>query len=389
MNVFHCRRCGLRVFFENTHCHRCEAILAFDPSLMTLLSFEAGDDGQWKPAGHEFGARRPCENYAKGVCNWTVAGDETSAFCRSCRTTRVIPDLSKPQNLQRWALLERAKRHLLWSLFTRGLSAPSKDEDPESGLWFEFLEDRSPKQRVLTGHDNGVITVNVAETDDAERERMRTAMHEPYRTLLGHFRHEVGHYFWDRLVAPTHWLEPFRALFGDERADYSTALQEHYANPPADWSERYISAYASSHPWEDWAECWAHYLHMVDALETASQWGQQLDNAVSGEAPVRATEVSTAAESIRACVVEQWLPVSQFVNAMNRSLGLPDGYPFAVADPVVEKLDFIHRVVSEAAAEAAAAAAGGANATSTSEPSASTSPSRTGLSERTSESTSA
>lgn len=370
MKVFHCTRCGLRVFFDNYACSRCGAILAFDPQRLTLLSYETASDGAWQPLGHDAAGNRPCGNYATGVCNWSVAADDANPYCRSCRTTRVLPNLGDPRNLQRWRVLEIAKRRLLWSLFTRGLSAPSKDEDPESGLWFEFLEATSPGHRVLTGHNNGVITLNVAEADDAERERVRTAMHEPYRTLLGHFRHESGHYFWDRLIASSPWLEPFRKLFGDERADYSGALQRYYtAGPPADWPQRFISAYASAHPWEDWAECWAHYIHMTDALETAESWGLRLHNAMPGPAVVRPVAVPADDAPLRARVIEQWLPVSQFVNEMNRSLGVPDGYPFALADAALEKLDFVHRVVSAA--------------TSTSVPSDSTSPIFTGLSGRT------
>jgi hypothetical protein len=89
--------------------------------------------------------------------------------------------------------------------------------------------------------------------------------------LLGHFRHEVGHYFWDRLVATDpHQLEEFRVLFGDDRQDYGEALKRHYdEGAPANWQDTYISMYATMHPWEDFAETWAHYLHIVDTLETA------------------------------------------------------------------------------------------------------------------------
>ncbi len=103
---------------------------------------------------------------------------------------------------------------------------------------------------------------------------MRVQMHEPYRTLLGHFRHEVGHYYWDRLIAETRWQEGYRNLFGDERASYADALDHHYKNgAPDNWQESSVSAYATMHPWEDWAETWAHYLHMMDAVDTALGFG--------------------------------------------------------------------------------------------------------------------
>jgi len=65
---------------------------------------------------------------------------------------------------------------------------------------------------VLTSHCNGLITLNIAEADDAERERRRVKFHEPYRTLLGHLRHEVAHYYWDRLIANSKWLSGFSRL---------------------------------------------------------------------------------------------------------------------------------------------------------------------------------
>jgi len=228
----------------------------------------------------------------------------------------------------------------------------SRAEDPEHGLAFRFLEELAPTERVLTGHDNGVITLNIEEADDARREAVRHQMHEPYRTLVGHFRHETGHYYWDRLVDGTPWLERFRAVFGDERADYAQALQAHYDAPRADWPEHFVSAYASSHPWEDWAECWAHYLHIQDGLETAASWGLRL--ATPGGSPVTARPLEARAGSFASALVERWLPISQFVNSMSRSLGLVDGYPFVIPAPVVEKLDLVHQVVVSAGRRRAA-----------------------------------
>ena len=315
-----------------------------------MVAFAIADDGHWQRLGPEAEAQRPCLNYAaEGVCNWMLQHDDPASYCVSCRTTHIIPTLGKPENRKYWALMEQAKRRLAYTLLSRRLPMPSRDEDPQHGISFQFLEEVSPQDRVLTGHDEGVITLNIAEADDAMREKMRTSMREPYRTLLGHFRHESGHYYWDRLVNDTAWIDEYRSLFGDERQDYEEALKTHYANPILDWQASFISAYASSHPWEDWAECWAHYLHMVDGLETAQAWGLRLERAAAEGESVIATALEAQATTVQGSVIEQWLPITQFSNAMNRSLGLQDAYPFVVPAPVVNKLGFIHRIVSAAA----------------------------------------
>ena len=204
-----------------------------------------------------------------------VRADEEETLCRSCRLNRTIPDLTNPDNCEWWRKIENAKRRLVSQLLNLGLPVMSKvTEDPERGVMFDFLRSPEKGPQVLTGHANGLITLNVEEADDSIREKIRHLMREPYRTLLGHFRHEIGHYYWDRLVADTPWLEKFRALFGDERQDYAAALKRNYKEgPPANWPEEHISSYASVHPWEDWAECWAHYLHVVDSLDTALRFG--------------------------------------------------------------------------------------------------------------------
>ncbi|CAM5797931.1 zinc-binding metallopeptidase family protein [Rhizobacter fulvus] len=349
MKLFQCGRCGQRVFFDNLRCESCGASLGFVPAEDEMVAFEVTDDGTWRRLGPEGPAQRPCSNYTtESVCNWMVAADDPAPLCVSCRTTRIIPALAKPENRVYWANLELAKRRLFYTLIRLKLPAPSRHLDPVHGLSFQFLEQVDPNDRVLTGHDEGIITLNIAEADDAARERMRTDMHEPYRSLVGHFRHESGHYYWDRLINNTAWIDEYRSLFGDERADYDAALRQHYTSPVPDWNLNYISAYASSHPWEDWAECWAHYLHMVDGLETAAAWGLHLDHAVPGGAALVAQPVPSDGDSVEPSIIEQWLPVSQFCNAMNRALGLHDSYPFVVPAPVVAKLDFIHRVIGAA-----------------------------------------
>ena len=348
MKTFSCTHCGHRVFFENTVCTACGATLGYIPALGAMAAFEVAPDGVWRSDGVA-GAWRPCRNYRDAqVCNWMLAADDPEALCSCCRHTEVIPDLTRPDNHRYWALLEAAKRRLCHGLDALGLARPGPADDPERGLRFHFLETLDPASQVLTGHDSGLVTLNVAEADDAEREARRSAMGEPYRTLLGHFRHESGHFYWDRLVADGPWLAGFRAHFGDERADYAAALQQHYAAGPADdWPQRFVSAYASAHPWEDWAETWAHYLHVVDALDTAAHWGLHL--AGGPDTPAGDDPGAPAAPDFRARLVHGWLPLSRFLNSMNRSLGQADSYPFVLPDPVLAKLAFIHALVGAAA----------------------------------------
>ena len=228
-----------------------------------------------------------CSNVVEAGCNWLLPAGEGPGFCRACRHNHVVPDTSLPANRAAWMKIETAKRHLFYSLMRWGLPCPTEAEQPGRGLTFDFVTD-DPRPdgstgKVMTGHADGLITIALAEADDAERERRRTGLGEPYRTLLGHFRHEIGHYYWDLLVDDGGRLDDFRALFGDETQDYPTALEIHYANgPPAGWQGNYVSAYASAHPWEDFAETFAHTLHMVDGLETAHAFGIRMARAPTG-----------------------------------------------------------------------------------------------------------
>lgn len=350
MKTFRCTHCHQPIYFENVRCENCGSALGFIPNERAMASFEVRDDGPWRVLGRDDGyVYRACRNYrVENVCNWMVRPDDPEELCDCCRLTEIIPALHKPENKQRWYRLEQAKRRLIYSLQGFHLPLVTRAQDPQRGLAFQFLEDTTPNERVLTGHSAGVITLNVAEADDAKREEMRTAMHEPYRTLLGHFRHEVGHYYWDILIADTPWLNEFRRLFGDEQADYGLALQRHYEQgAPAEWDKTFISAYASVHPWEDWAETWAHYLHMTDGLHTAENWGVSLRPKKADTAPVQDVQVRERAADFDTLFFEQWLPLTRFLNSLNRSLGHTDAYPFTVASPVVEKLRFIDRVIRE------------------------------------------
>jgi len=207
-------------------------------------------------------------------------------------------------------------------------------------------------QRVITGHENGLITLNIEEADDVRREQMRTSMHEPYRTLVGHFRHEIGHYYWDRLVAGSHWLGSFRQIFGDERLDYDAALKRHYVSGPTPgWQMQHISAYASVHPWEDWAETWAHYMHMVDTLGTAASFGvkpETISMPFDCFGPDTLCDRDTNDGERFLTFVNHWLKLSSVLNELNRSMGQPDFYPFAMPGAVVRKLHLVHLVVREA-----------------------------------------
>ncbi|MFC0400328.1 zinc-binding metallopeptidase family protein [Paraburkholderia rhizosphaerae] len=351
MRPFHCNRCDQRVFFENVQCERCDARLGYVPELRALVSFDAAENGLWRSLHPDARGElyRPCHNYAvENVCNWMLPADDSSPLCRSCRLTRTIPNLSTPENRYYWYRLEIAKRRLLYTLADLGLDFEARADTPQRGLEFEFLEDPGNGERIITGHMNGRITLNVAEADDAERERMRAAMGEPYRTLLGHFRHESGHYYFDRLIAGTRWLTPFRERFGDERADYQAALDAHYRNgAPADWSQRFISAYATMHAWEDWSETWAHYLLIVDVLDTAASYGLALLPREPREPAL--TDLTPVAQASFESLMQRWFPLTYALNSLNRSLGMADGYPFTLAPPVVGKLEFVHRVIAAAA----------------------------------------
>ncbi len=359
MKTFHCTSCQALVFFENTQCLTCGHSLAFDPKRMTLVSLEQQGDGAWLPVEKEGSAGlvyRLCANYTDhGACNWAVAADAPESLCTACSITHTIPDLTVAGNKDAWLKLETAKRRLLFDLLSLKLPWMSKRADAERGLEFRFLSDvvtvNGDRSRVLTGHDNGLITINVAEADDVHREAQRLRHREPYRTVLGHFRHEIGHYYWDRLIQGTQRLESFRGLFGDERADYQAALKVHYEQgAPANWADNFISAYASTHPWEDWAECWAHVMHMVDALDTAHAVGLSV-RPPRGDEPSLAIPAKPAQARIGDFnqLVGEWQALTYVLNNLTRGLGLADAYPFVLCGPVISKLKYVCSAMVDAA----------------------------------------
>jgi hypothetical protein len=353
MKIFHCDHCQHLVFFENFCCLRCDHKLAYLPDVSDLGSLDPVDDNLWRSSAALGGRRyRLCENYTReSICNWAIAADDPNPLCKSCRLTHVIPDLSQPGHKEAWYRLEVAKRRLVYSLLTLALPILNKEEDPDRGLAFMFLADSSDSEgkSVITGHADGVITINIAEANDAEREKQRLSMHEPYRTILGHFRHEIGHYYWDRLIRHSDRLGAFRALFGNEQVNYAEALNQHYERgAPADWQQRFVTNYASCHPWEDWAESWAHYLHMTDTLETAAATGLSLKPRRRDE-PTLKPDANLLKRGSFDRMIDDWFPLTYVLNSLNRGLGLPDGYPFILSEPAIEKLRFIHDTVTAAA----------------------------------------
>lgn len=342
MKRFSCG-CGLRVFFDDYHCTACGAELGYAPTRAEMLARRPGETGFADAVGALW---RPCAHRAvHRACNWLIAADDTADFCLACRLNDVIPNLGTAQNLRLWRRTEQAKRRLVYSLIAFGL--PREGKMVRAPLRFEFLEDQRSNPQVaeslvMTGHRAGIITINLLEADDAARYAVREQMAERYRTLLGHFRHESGHFYEELLVAAGAPRNEYRSLFGDERSDYSAALERYHQHGPAhDWADHCISPYASSHPMEDWAESWAHYLHITDALETA-----------------RATGLLTAAPGANWDEeIAHWISCAVRLNELSRSLGTDDVYPFVLNGPVRAKLGFIHRRLAAVRPDAAAAAA--------------------------------
>jgi hypothetical protein len=362
MKLFSCPACGLIVFFGNVRCERCGQALGYETRANVMVSLRAADAGAPEgdhliaSAGRHAGtAWRYCANHAHDVCNWLLPADAPAAtgagdaLCRACRHNLMIPDVSRPDNVALWRKIEDAKHHLFYTILRLGLPLADRSERPD-GLGFEFLRADDPKRQVTTGHAGGLITIALAEADDAQREKRRTQLGEPYRTLLGHFRHEVGHWYWDQLIAETRWRESFTQLFGDASQDHGEALKRHYAHGPRPgWQDELISAYAGAHPWEDFAETWAHYFHMIDTLETGRSFGIALSPRADREQVLSTSldfDVYDPAATITT-LTTAWVALSLALNSFNRSMGLADAYPFVLSPKVIEKLGFIHALVHD------------------------------------------
>jgi hypothetical protein len=325
---FTCDNCGQLLFFENSRCLRCSSPLGF--------VVERGELAVLAPPGTPEQLLPRCANALLAACNWVPERD--GELCASCALTRTRPndaDLDE-EGLRAFGTAEAAKRWLLFGLRELGLAIGAD-------LKFDLLSSRGGP--VVTGHSDGVITIDLAESDNAQRERRRSELGEPYRTVLGHFRHEVGHYYWSKLIEGSDRLNPWRDQFGDERIDYQRALDRHYeqgASPG--WASEYVSAYATMHPWEDWAETFAHYLHIRDTLQTAGAYGLIVAGPSRRPDPALMSAPGAADPGHESFgrVLDDWLPLTYSLNAINRSMGHDDLYPFTLAPPVVDKLAFVH-----------------------------------------------
>jgi hypothetical protein len=333
MRSFTCERCGQLLFFENSVCLRCGSALGFVPTTLDLVVLDEHPENQ------------VCSNQVLAECNWLIEpgeadSDDDYPLCFSCALTRTRPSDSDSDGMREFAVAEGAKRRLIYQLLDLGLPI-------ESNLCFDLLS--SENGPVTTGHDDGVITIDLAESDDARREERREQLGEVYRTMLGHFRHEVGHYYEPIIVDRAGATEAARPLFGDERTDYSEAIERHYKDgPPADWAERFVSSYATMHPWEDWAETWAHYLHIRDTLETSAAYGLTVTGPTPSLSAAPGEELKPGAAFPQ--LMDEWLPLTYALNQVNRSMGKDDLYPFTLPPTVIEKLTFVHERVLTATA---------------------------------------
>lgn len=349
MQLFKCDHCNHPVYFDNAYCNSCGSTLGFFPEKMEMLALKVMNEGSFVSYAYDIKLNF-CSNYSHDVCNWLIPTDQQNPFCAACQLNGIIPNLTKSEYRERWSVIEQAKHRLVYTLLRWRLPVVSKSQDLEKGLKFNFKsDDHMPVgYRVLTGHANGVITMNIAEANDVEREMAKKQMAEVYRTVLGHLRHEVGHFYWERLIMHSDFLGEFRNLFGDERTSYQSALENHYqSGPPPAWRDNFISAYATMHPWEDWAETWAHYLHIVDTLETAYCFGTKIHPRLEQSGRWLRSDVDENAYTCQNFnkIIAMWMPLSIALNSLNRSMGAQDIYPFVINPSVIKKLDFVHQVI--------------------------------------------
>ncbi|ADV51160.1 protein of unknown function UCP012641 [Cellulophaga algicola DSM 14237] len=343
MKIFQCGHCNHSVFFENYSCENCGHLTGFRAKDRKMLTFKSNEVSLFSDRQNiEY---KYCKNKEYDVCNWVLKKSSKEDYCSACQLNRTIPNLSDVENFEKWQHLEIAKHRLIYQLQKIGLPLKSKLRH-ENGLCFDFVVQQDDPN-LMTGHANGVVTILLKEADSVKREQMRKQFSEPYRTLVGHLRHEVGHYFWDQLVYTNqNILAEFRAIFGDEQYNYGDALTAYYKNgAPKDWEKSYISKYATAHPWEDWAETWAHYLHIMDMVETAYFFGVNVK-------PIKKLRIMKTKVSFDPytkedfdVIVQTCVPLSFAVNSINRAMGVPDVYPFVITPPVVEKLKFIHKLL--------------------------------------------
>ena len=350
MRSFSCDVCGQLVFFENSLCLHSRTPLGFSVREFRMVTLTEQGDGRLArraphPVDGSGAAEVRCANFTLIGCNWLVPQD-AGPLCRACALTRTRPNDSDAVGMAQWERTEADKRRLVYQLIDLGLPL---------GMTFDLLS--SVHEPVMTGHADGVVTIDLAEMDDPHREQVRVQLEEPYRTMLGHLRHETGHHYWSVLVEGTPALDRCRELFGDDTLDYQAAIDRHYAEgAPPGWRDRYVSAYATMHPYEDWAETWAHYLHLRDTIQTAAEHGIVVEGptatVLTAPADIASDPLATIptdrADSIEE-LVGTWLPLTYALNAVNRSMGYDDLYPFVLAPGVIAKLGFVHDRVTGAA----------------------------------------
>ena len=349
MQHFTCT-CGNVLYFNSSRCLKCGSTVGYDPLSRSLSLVTLG------------GPLKRCANGIQhAVCNWLLPSTSAEVFCSSCRLNRTIPDLRSARNQMLWARMEAAKHRLLHTLHGLGISVPTQAENPVSGLAFDIVS-TIVDPTVTTGHLQGVITLNLEEADDTYRQINRQQLGESSRTLLGHFRHESGHYVWHRFLAIHPEFDPqrqaFRQIFGDETQNYASALSHHYQKgAPAGWDQHYITAYAASHPWEDWAETWAHYLQIIDGLETCESYGIRVSTIPipliplplsAGTLPPRITsEEHNAEDSAFLSLLQRWLCLSAALNEVSQSLGEAPLYPYIITVPIARKLRLAHHYAKQ------------------------------------------
>ena len=172
MKLFKCPCCGQLLYFENTRCESCGHRLGYIPEADVLAALEPDGDEVWRSLAHDGGRYRFCANAEHDVCNWLVPADARGSFCTACRHNHIIPSVSDPNRLASWRKIEHAKHRLFYSLLRMRLPTPVSGESNEP-LVFDFLADAPTPDgpKVMTGHDDGLITIALAEADDANGRR--------------------------------------------------------------------------------------------------------------------------------------------------------------------------------------------------------------------------
>ncbi len=326
MQTFNCQ-CGNTLFFDSNFCVNCKRDTVTCPHCANVTPVEETPSGALQCGNTACGAllRRCSNDLQYDACNRALDANDVNALCSYCRLNSVVPDLSRNENVTLWRKLEAAKHRVLWVVERLGFPV-SGNNALQPNLTFEFKSDENGK--VSTGHADGCITISLREADSVEREKTRVEFQEPKRTLVGHFRHELGHYYWDLLVRDFR-VEESRRLFGDERnPTYADSQKRYYQQGPAkNWQQSYVSGYASMHPWEDFAETFQAYLDMATILSTTEHFGL----------------VTTSYENFDS-MLAAYSRVGIIANELNRDMGLLDLVPQIFNDFVVEKLRFIHQL---------------------------------------------